>query len=92
MRPSCAQVYPSPKVLGDGSEAQKAALCPSPSRSVETWEPRNQSAQLSVSDNVIQQILRQANVTTTMNIYVRTVSVDAATGMKILETICATTV
>jgi len=47
---------------------------------------------LGVSDKVIQQILRHANVTTTMNIYVKTVSVDAANAMKNLETMCATTV
>ena len=47
---------------------------------------------LGVSDKVIQQILRHANVTTTMNIYVKTVSVDAANAMKTLETMCATTV
>jgi len=45
---------------------------------------------LGVSDKVIQQILRHANVTTTMNIYVKTVSVDAANAMKTLETMCAT--
>jgi integrase len=47
---------------------------------------------LGVSDKVIQQILRHANVTTTINIYVKTVSSDAAAAMKILETMCATTV
>jgi integrase len=47
---------------------------------------------LGVSDKVIQQILRHANVTTTMNIYVKTVSVDAANAMKRLEAKCATTV
>jgi integrase len=47
---------------------------------------------LGVSDKVIQQILRHANVTTTMNIYVKTVSVDAANAMKTLETMSATTV
>ena len=47
---------------------------------------------LGVSDKVIQQILRHANVTTTMNIYVKTVSVDAANAMKTLETMCTTTV
>jgi hypothetical protein len=46
---------------------------------------------LRVFDKVIQQILRQANVTTTMNIYVTTLSVDAANAMKTLETMCATT-
>jgi integrase len=47
---------------------------------------------LGVSDKVIQQILRHANVTTTMNIYVKTVSIDAANAMKNLEAMCATTV
>jgi integrase len=47
---------------------------------------------LGVSDKVIQQILRHANVSTTMNIYVKTVSVDAANAMRTLETKCATTV
>jgi integrase len=47
---------------------------------------------LGVSDKVMQQILRHANVTTTMNIYVKTVSGDAAAAMKTLETMCATTV
>ncbi len=47
---------------------------------------------LGVSDKVIQQILRHANVTTTMNIYVKTVSADATKAMKALETMCATTV
>ena len=46
---------------------------------------------LGVSDKVIQQILRHANVTTMMNIYVKTVSVDAANAMKALEMICVTT-
>jgi integrase len=47
---------------------------------------------LGISDKVIQQILRHANVTTTMNIYVKTVSSDAAAAMKALEAMCATTV
>ncbi len=47
---------------------------------------------LGVSDKVIQQILRHANVSTTMNIYVKTVSADATNAMKTLETMCATTV
>ena len=47
---------------------------------------------LRVSDKVIQQILRHANVTTTMNIYVKTVSADAANAMRNLETMCATSV
>jgi hypothetical protein len=41
---------------------------------------------------VIQQILRHANVTTTMNIYVKMVSQDATVAMKTLEANCATTV
>jgi integrase len=47
---------------------------------------------LGVSDKVIQQILRHANVTTTMNIYVKTASSDAAAAMRTLEKMCATTV
>ena len=47
---------------------------------------------LGVSDKVIQQILRHANVTTTMNIYVKTATADAANAMKTLGTICATAV
>ena len=47
---------------------------------------------LGVSDKVIQQILRHANVSTTTNIYVKTVSADAANAMKSPETMCATTV
>ena len=47
---------------------------------------------LGISDKVIQQILRHANVTTTMNIYVKTVSSDATAAMKALEMMCATTV
>ena len=45
---------------------------------------------LGVSDKVIQQILRHANVTTTMNIYVKTATADAENAMKTLETMCAT--
>jgi endonuclease V-like protein UPF0215 family len=41
---------------------------------------------------VIEQILRHANVITTMNIYVKTVSADTTNAMKTLETMCATTV
>ena len=37
---------------------------------------------LGVSDKVIQQILRHANVSTTMNIYVKTVSADAALNFR----------
>jgi integrase len=47
---------------------------------------------LGVPDKVIQQILRHANVTTTMNIYVKMVSQDATAAMKTLEANCATTV
>jgi integrase len=47
---------------------------------------------LGVTDKVIQQILRHANVSTTLNIYVKTVSADAANAMKTLETMCATAV
>ena len=47
---------------------------------------------LGASDKVIQQILRHANVSTTMNIYAKIVSVGAANAMKTLETMCATTV
>jgi Phage integrase family len=47
---------------------------------------------LGVSDKVIQQILRHANVTTTMNIYVKLVSRDAVEAMKTLETKCAAVV
>ena len=46
---------------------------------------------LGVSDKVIQQILRHANVSTRMNIYVKTVSADATNAMKTLERMCATT-
>ena len=41
---------------------------------------------------MIQQILRHANITTTINIYVKTVSVDAANATRALETMCATNV
>ncbi len=41
---------------------------------------------------MIQQILRHANVSTRMNIYVKTVSADATNAMKTLETMGATTV
>jgi hypothetical protein len=47
---------------------------------------------LGVPDKVIQQILRHANVTTTMNIYVKMVSEDATVAMKTLEANCAATV
>jgi integrase len=47
---------------------------------------------LRVSDKVIQQILRHANVTTTMNIYVKMASPDAEEAMKTLEAKCAATV
>ena len=41
---------------------------------------------------MIEQILHHANVITTMNIYVKTVSADATNAMKTLETMWATTV
>jgi len=44
---------------------------------------------LGVSDKVIQQILRHANVTTTINIYVKIVTQDAEDAMKKLETKCS---
>jgi hypothetical protein len=44
---------------------------------------------LGVSDKVIQQILRHANVTTTINIYVKMVSQDAEEAMKRLESKCS---
>jgi integrase len=44
---------------------------------------------LGVSDKVIQQILRHANVTTTVNIYVKMVTRDAEEAMKKLETKCS---
>ena len=47
---------------------------------------------LGVSDKVIQQILRHANVTTTINIYVKMVTQDAEEAMKKLETKCSTVV
>jgi hypothetical protein len=55
-------------------------------------QSRHEPAQTRSSDNVIQQILRHANVTTTMNIYVKTATADAENAMKTLETMCATTV
>jgi integrase len=44
---------------------------------------------LGVSDKVIQQILRHANVTTTINIYVKMVTRDAEEAMKRLESNCS---
>ena len=44
---------------------------------------------LGVSDKVIQQILRHANVTTTINIYVKMVTQDAEEAMRKLETKCS---
>jgi hypothetical protein len=44
---------------------------------------------LGVSDKVIQQILRHANVATTINIYVKMVSQDAEKAMKRLESKCS---
>jgi len=47
---------------------------------------------LGVYNMVIQQILSHGNVSTTMNIYVKTVSANAANEMKNLGTMSATTV
>ena len=48
---------------------------------------------LGVRDKVIQQILRHANISTTMNIYVKNVSEDAVAAMDALEQkMCATNV
>ncbi|MDQ1408213.1 MAG: hypothetical protein QOG55_3842 [Acidobacteriaceae bacterium] len=47
---------------------------------------------LGVSDKVIQQILRHANVTTTINIYVKMVTRDAEEAMKRFESNCSLTV
>jgi integrase len=45
---------------------------------------------LGVNDKTIQAILRHANLATTMNIYVKTVSADSTAAMKLLETaLCA---
>ncbi len=44
---------------------------------------------LGVSDKVIQQILRPANVTTTINIYVKMVTQDAEEAMRKLESKCS---
>ena len=52
----------------------------------------NVAIRVDVPDKVIQQILRHANVTTTMNIYVKMVSEDATAAMKTLEANRATTV
>jgi integrase len=43
---------------------------------------------LGVADKTIQSILRHANVTTTMNIYVKSVPADAAAAMRSLEQVC----
>jgi integrase len=47
---------------------------------------------LDVSDRVIQQIQRHANVTTSMNIYVKLVSRDSEEVIKTLETKCSAVV
>ena len=47
---------------------------------------------LGVPAKVIQQILRHADITTTMNIYVKSNMGEATTAMKALEAICATNV
>ena len=41
------------------------------------WRTSDESSPAGVSDKVIQQILRPANVTTTINIYVKMVTQDA---------------
>ncbi len=46
-------------------------------------------ARLGVCDKVIQQILRHANVTTTINIYVKMVAQDADDAMRRFETKCS---
>ena len=43
---------------------------------------------LGVPDKTIQAILRHANLSTTMNAYVKSVSADATTAMKALEDLC----
>jgi hypothetical protein len=45
----------------------------------------NEPLQLGVADKVIQAILRHSHVSTTMNIYVKSVSEDSAAAMKLLE-------
>jgi len=52
----------------------------------------NLSSSRHIRRGVIQQILLHANVTITINIYVKTVSSDATVAMKALETMRATTV
>src|SRR5215475_5089172 len=64
---------------------------PRPEERYVIWKKPLLSQTAVADDMVIQQILRRANVTTTMNIYVKTVSVDAANAMKYLETMRATT-
>jgi len=51
--------------------------------------PARNLHRLGVSDKVIQQILCHANVTTTINIYVKMVTQDAEDAMKKLETKCS---
>ena len=48
-----------------------------------------ESSPYGVSDKVIQQIQRHANVTTTINIYVKMVTRDAQEAMKRLEAKCS---
>lgn len=40
---------------------------------------------LGVGDKVIQSILRHANISTTMDVYVKTISTDSAAAMALLE-------
>jgi integrase len=42
---------------------------------------------LGVPDKIIQAILRHSNLTTTMNVYVKTVDQDSFKAMKALETL-----
>jgi hypothetical protein len=45
---------------------------------------------LSVDDKSIQAILRHANVTTTQNVYIKTVSSHSVAAMKLLESLLRT--
>ena len=49
LRPSCAQIYPSPKIFGRGSEAQKVApTCSHGRTSALARPPENSPEQLAV--------------------------------------------
>lgn len=43
---------------------------------------------LGVPDKIIQAILRHADISTTMNLYVKTVPADTAAAMRLLEEVC----